>query len=209
MPPPPERVAPLLADLEKFIHAERSTLPPLVRIGLVHGQFETIHPFLDGNGRLGRLLIGALLEHWALLPEPLLYPSGYLKRHQAEYYRRLSAIRTEGDWEGWLAFFLEGIAAAAEESERTIIAVASRVTADRRRLLDASRATPASYRLFEMLPLMPRFSVEQARERLQTTFPTANGAVRLLEELGIVTERTGQRTNRLYSYQAYVDLLTR
>jgi Fic family protein len=209
VPPPPERVAPLLADLEKYIHAERATLPPLVRIGLVHAQFETIHPFLDGNGRLGRLLIGALLEHWSLLPEPLLYPSAYLKRHQSEYYRRLSAIRTDGDWEGWLAFFLEGIAASAEESERTIIALASRITADRRRLLDAPRATPASYRLFEQLPLMPRFSVEQVRERLQTTFPTAGAAVRLLEELGIVTERTGQRTNRLYSYQAYVDLLTR
>ena len=209
VPPPPEKVASLLADLERFIHAERSTLPPLVRIGLVHAQFETIHPFLDGNGRLGRLLIGALLEHWGLLPEPLLYPSGYLKRHQSEYYRRLSAIRSDGDWEGWLAFFLEGIAAAAEEAERTIIAVASLVTADRRRLLEAPRATQASYRLFEMLPLMPRFSVEQARERLQTTFPTAAAAVRLLEELGVVAERTGQRTNRLYSYQAYVDLLTR
>ena len=209
VPPPPEKVASLLADLERFIHAERSTLPPLVRIGLVHAQFETIHPFLDGNGRLGRLLIGALLEHWGLLPEPLLYPSGYLKRHQSEYYRRLSAIRSDGDWEGWLAFFLEGIAAAAEEAERTIIAVASLVTADRRRLLEAPRATQASYRLFEMLPLMPRFSVEQARERLQTTFPTAGAAVRLLEELGIVTERTGQRTHRLFSYQGYVDLLTR
>ena len=119
------------------------------------------------------------------------------------------AIRTDGDWEGWLAFFFEGIAASAEESERTIIALASRITADRRRLLDAPRATPASYRLFEQLPLMPRFSVEQVRERLQTTFPTAGAAVRLLEEIGIVTERTGQRTHRLYSYQAYVDLLTR
>jgi Fic family protein len=209
VPPPPERVPDLLSDLERFIHQERPRLPPLVRIGLVHAQFETIHPFLDGNGRLGRLLIGALLEHWRLLPEPLLYPSSYLKQHQQEYYRRLGAIRLEGDWEGWLAFFLEGIARAAEEAERNIVAVASLVTADRRRLLEAPRATPASYRLFEMLPLMPRFTVEQAREKLATTFPTASAAVRLLEELGIVSERTGQKTNRVYSYQAYVDLLTR
>jgi hypothetical protein len=103
VPPPAERVAGLLADMEHFIHGTpASALPPLVKIALVHAQFETIHPFLDGNGRIGRLLIGALLEHWALLPEPLLYLSGYLKQHQAEYYRRLSNIRTEGDWEGWV-----------------------------------------------------------------------------------------------------------
>lgn len=209
VPPPPERVPALLADLERFIHEPRPRLPALVRIGLVHAQFETIHPFLDGNGRLGRLLIGALLEHWGLLAEPLLYLSGYLKQHQAEYYRRLSAIRAEGDWEGWLAFFLEGVTRAAHDAERSIIALASLVTADRRRLLDSPRATPASYRLFEQLPLMPHFTVEQAREKLETSFPTANAAVRLLEELGILVELTGQKTNRLYSYQAYVELLTR
>ena len=113
VPPPPERVADLLGDLEKFIHAENGDLPPLVKIALVHAQFETIHPFLDGNGRIGRLLIAALLEHWGLLAEPLMYLSGYLKQHQAEYYRRLSDIRLEGDWEAWVAFFLEGVAVAA------------------------------------------------------------------------------------------------
>lgn len=209
VPAPPERVAVLLGDLEKFIHGERAALPPLVRIGLVHAQFETIHPFLDGNGRLGRLLIGALLEAWGLLPEPLLYLSSYLKQHQAEYYRRLSGVRTDGDWEGWTAFFLEGVEAAAQEAERTVIAVATLVAADRRRLLAHAKAAPASYRLFEQLPFMPRFTVAQAREKLDTSFPTANTAVRLLEELGIVTELTGQRANRVYSYQGYVELLTR
>ena len=106
VPPPAESVPGLLADLERFIHADPSpALPPLVRIALVHAQFETIHPFLDGNGRIGRLLIAALLEHWALLPEPLMYLSGYLKQHQAEYDRRLSGVRTDGDWEGWVRFF--------------------------------------------------------------------------------------------------------
>lgn len=209
VPPPPGRVSALLADLEKFIHTERSALPPLMRIGLVHAQFETIHPFLDGNGRLGRLLIGALLEACGLLPEPLLYLSGYLKQHQAEYYRRLSAIRTDGDWEGWMAFFLDGVEAAAQEAERHVIAVATLVAADRRLLLAHANAVPASYRLFEQLPCMPRFTVAQARERLATSFPTANTAVRLLEELGIVLELTGQRANRVYSYQGYVELLTR
>jgi Fic family protein len=209
VPPPPDRVGALLGDLEKFIHADAPALPPLVRIALVHAQFETIHPFLDGNGRLGRLLIGALLEAWGLLPEPLLYVSGYLKQHQAEYYRWLTAVRTDGDWEGWISFFLEGLEVAAQDAERSVIAVATLVAADRRRLLAHAKAGPASYRLFEQLPLMPRFTVAQAQEKLGTSFPTANAAVGLLEELGIVKELTGQRANRVYSYQAYVELLTR
>ncbi len=209
VPPPAERVPALLAALEKFVHAREPKLPALVRIALVHGQFETIHPFLDGNGRLGRLLVGALLEQWGLLAEPLLYPSGYLKKHKAEYYRRLSAIRTDGDWEGWIGFFLEGVSSAAADAERSIIAVASLVAADRRRLLDSQRAVPASYRLFELLPMMPRFTMEQARRKLNASFPTASTAVKLLEALGIVTETTGQKTRRIYSYQPYIDLLTR
>ena len=209
VPPPADRVPGLLADLEKFIHAAHPRLPSLVKIALVHGQFETIHPFLDGNGRLGRLLIGALLEEWGLLREPLLYISGYLKKHQSEYYRRLSTIRTDGDWESWISFFLEGVNAAATEAERSIIEVATLVTADRRRLLASARAGPASYRLFEMLPTMPRFTVEQARQKLDTSFPTAGAAVKLLQALRIVQETTGQKTNRVYSYKAYVELLTR
>lgn len=209
VPPPAERVATLLGDLERFIHDTSAELPPLVKIALAHAQFETIHPFLDGNGRIGRLLIAALLEHWGLLPEPLMYLSGYLKQHQMEYYRRLSAIRTDGDWESWVTFFLDGVTAAAADAERGIIAIASLVAADRRRLLDSPKAGPASYRLFEMLPMMPRFSVEQVRQKLETSFPTANAAVGILKDLGIVTEMTGQKKNRSYSYQPYIELLTR
>ena len=140
VPPPPDQVPGLLADLERFIHDPAlPLLPPLVRVALVHVQFETIHPFLDGNGRIGRLLIAALLEHWGLLPEPLLYLSGYLKQHQAVYYQRLSAVRTDGDWEGWITFFLDGVETAATSAERGIVAVASLVAADRRRLLAAPR----------------------------------------------------------------------
>ena len=207
VPPPPEHVASLLADVERFIHAEDATLSPLVKVALVHAQFETIHPFLDGNGRIGRLLIAALLEHWGLLPEPLMYLSGYLKQHQAEYYRRLSAIRTDGDWEGWIAFFLEGVALAASEAERGVVALASLITADRRRLLATPKASPTSHRLFEMLPTMPRFTIERARQALGTTVPTATAAVKVLEDLGIVAEVTGQKKNRSYSYQRYVALL--
>lgn len=208
VPPPAEHVADLLADVERFIHND-SSLPPLVRIALVHAQFETIHPFLDGNGRIGRLLIAALMEHWRLLPEPLLYLSGYLKQHQSAYYQQLSAIRTQGDWEGWVGFFLAGIAAAASEAEGGIVAIASLIAADRRRLLASPKAGPASYRLFEALPMMPRFTVELARQTLNTSFPTANAAVKLLEDLGIVSELTGQKKNRSYSYHAYIELLTR
>jgi Fic family protein len=210
VPAPPEHVSALLADLERFIHQAdtHDTLPPLVRIGLVHVQFETIHPFLDGNGRIGRLLIAALMEQWGLLSQPLVYVSAYLKQHQSEYYQRLSAVRTDGDWEGWVAFFLEGIARAADTAERGIVALASLINTDRRRLLQAPKITPASLRLFELLPLMPIFSIDQVCERLNTTFPTATAAVKTLEALGIVAEQTGQKKNRHFSYQAYVQLLS-
>jgi Fic family protein len=208
VPPPPEHVPALLADLERFIHDDAQPLPALVRTALIHVQFETIHPFLDGNGRMGRLLIAALLEHWGILPEPVMVLSGYLKQHQSEYYRRLGNVRTEGDWEGWVAFFLEGVAVAAENAERGIVAVANLLATDRRHLLASPKAGQASYRLFEMLPMMPRFNVEQVRQKLGTTFPTANAAVKVLEDLNIVTELTGQRKNRIYSYQAYIAILS-
>lgn len=209
VPPPPEHIPALLSDLERFIHAKAPALPYLVRIALIHAQFETIHPFLDGNGRLGRLLITALLEHWRLLDQPLLYLSGYLKRNQGEYYRLLSATRREGNWEEWVGFFLNGVTEAAAEAERNVVDVATLITADRRRLLDSPKAASAAFRLFELLPTMPRFTVQAAREQLATTFPTANAAIKLLNELGIVAEMTGQRKNRTFSYQAYIALLSR
>ncbi|MFY9513592.1 MAG: Fic family protein [Rubrivivax sp.] len=211
VPPPPDKVPELLADLERFIHDPEPALPPLVRVALVHVQFETIHPFLDGNGRIGRLLIAALLEQWGLLPEPLVYLSGYLKQHQAEYYRRLSAVRSTdnegGDWEGWVGFFLDGVETAATDAERGIVAMASLINADRKRLLAAPRVGAVALRLFELLPLMPRFTIEQVRQKLDTTFPTATAAVKLLQDLGILSELTGQKKNRLFSYAAYVELL--
>jgi len=209
VPPPPEMITSLLTDMERFIHDAATDLPPLVKVALIHAQFETIHPFLDGNGRIGRLLIAILFEHWGLLSEPLMYLSGYLKQHQAEYYRRLSAIRTDGDWESWITFFLEGVATAANDSEKSIIEVASLVSTDRRQLLQSTKTGPMSYRLFEMLPMMPRFTIERVRKQLDTSFPTATAAIKVLEDLGIVSEMTGQKKNRSYSYQAYVELLSR
>lgn len=209
VPPPPEHVAELLSDLERFIYNSPPQLPLMVKVALIHAQFETIHPFLDGNGRIGRLLIAALFESWGLLAEPLMYLSGYLKQHQSEYYQRLSAIRTDGDWEGWVAFFLEGVKSAANDAEKNIIEIASLVATDRRRLLQSTKASSASYRLFEMLPMMPRFTIERVRQELDTSFPTATAAVKTLEDHGILLEMTGQKKNRSYSYQAYVELLSR
>ncbi len=209
VPPPPDQVVNLLTALEHFIHDEQALLPPLVKIALIHAQFETIHPFLDGNGRIGRLLIAALIEHWSLLQAPLLYMSAYLKRHQAQYYQLLSGIRTEGDWETWVRFFCEGVIAAAMEAEQNIVAIATLVANDRRRLLASAKAGTTTYRLFEALPMMPRFTVDQVKQRLSTTYPTANAAVGTLVDLGIVTETTGQRKNRSFGYQAYIDLLSR
>jgi Fic family protein len=209
VPPPADHIADLLRDLERFIHTDAPALPPLVNIALVHAQFETIHPFLDGNGRIGRLLIAALLEHWGLLPEPLMYLSGYLKQHQMEYYRLLSVIRTEGNWEDWISFFLAGVSTAATEAERSIIEIASLLASHRRQLLESPTAGPASYRLFELLPMMPRFTVERARQKLGTTFPTANAAVKTLVDLGVVAEMTGQKKNRSFGYQSYIALLTK
>ncbi len=209
IPPPVDEVPRLLANLEQFIHKEDDGLPRLVNIALAHAQFETIHPFLDGNGRIGRLLIAALMEYFGLLPEPLMYLSSYLKEHQMEYYRLLGAIRTEGDWESWVSLFLEGVTEAATSAERGIIEVASRVSADRRLLLASPNASPASLRLFELLPMMPRFTIDRIKAELKTTFPTANAAARTLEGLGIVTEVTGQSRNRSFSYQPYIDLISR
>ena len=209
VPPPPNKVGELLADLERFIHNEQTQLPALVKTALVHAQFETIHPFLDGNGRLGRLLVAALIEHWGLLPEPLMYLSGYLKAHQLEYYRRLSEIRTNGDWESWIQFFLEGVATAAADAERNIVRLARLVLEDWQRLLAVGKVSTAAVRLFELLPTMPRFTVDHVCQQLGTTFPTVSAAVKVLEELDIVVETTGQKKNRFFSYQRYVECLDR
>ena len=155
------------------------------------------------------MLIAALLEHWQLLPEPLMYLSGYLKQHQAEYYRRLSAIRTDGDWEGWIRFFLEAVQFAGAQAEQAVVSLASLVANDRRRLLAHPRASTTALRLFELLPTMPRFTVDRVCQVLHTTFPTASAAIHLLQELGLVKELTGQKKNRTFSYAAYIDLLSR
>jgi Fic family protein len=206
VPPPPEEVPALLSRLEKYLH-DPDTLPPLVRIGLAHVQFETIHPYLDGNGRIGRLLITLLLEHWKLLPAPLLYLSLFFKRHRTEYYRLLGEVRNRGDWEAWLDFFLEGVATIAGEAVETARDVFALVSADRQRLFEASGASVVAVRLLDLLPVHPVISIPGIVKLLETTKPTAGKAVQLLESTGILVETSGKRRDRTFAYRAYLDRL--
>jgi Fic family protein len=206
VPPPPQALSDLLTEFERYIHTD-DKLPKLVRAGLLHVQFETIHPFLDGNGRLGRLLVGLLLEHWQLLGQPLLYLSLFFKRHRAEYYRRLNAVRVDGDWEGWLDFFLDGVATTADETVKAARDLFSLVAVDRARVLAQEASSLAVLRLFELLPRHPVVTARTVQRLLKTTKPTAGRAVEILVEAGVLTETTGKRRDRAYSYKAYLDLL--
>ena len=206
VPPPPHRLTELMGQLETYLNSEDS-LPPLVRAGLAHAQFETIHPYLDGNGRLGRLLIALCLEDWGLLSEPLLYLSLFFKRHQLEYYTRLGAIRTDGDWEGWLAYFLEGIAVVADESVTLIRSLFDVLTKDRSRYLHSGGATVVGARLFESLPQHPLVTVKSVVKICDTTKPTAAKAIGSLTAAGILEEVSGRSRDRAWAYRQYLDLL--
>jgi Fic family protein len=206
VPPPAHLLPGLLGELEKYLHAEEK-LPALVRTGLAHAQFETIHPYLDGNGRIGRLLITVLLEHWGLLQAPLLYLSLFFKRHRAEYYRRLNAVRTDGDWEGWTDFFLDGVATIAGEavaSARELFAV---VNTDRSRVLAQDTTSITAARLFELLPKHPIVTVASGMKLIKASKPTATRAIEALIAAGVLVEITGRRRDRSFAYQAYVDRL--
>ena len=208
VPPPPHVVPEALGDLERFLHAS-DDLPPVVKIGLAHAQFETIHPFLDGNGRVGRLLITFLLTERAILHKPVLYLSHYFKRHRATYYDRLQAVRDEGDWEGWLAFFLRGVAEvsaeAAETARRILLLREEHRTAITSGL---GRAAGNGHRVLESLFDRPIVSVHDVQATNGTTFAAANALVARLVEIGVLEEITGQARNRRFRYGPYVRLFT-
>jgi Fic family protein len=181
---------------------------PLVRAGLAHVQFETIHPFLDGNGRIGRLLVALLVEHWGMLPLPLLYLSLSLKRQQEEYYRRLSAVRSDGDWEGWTGFFLSCVT-AADDGVTTAQHLFALLSKHRQDLLKQTVATVSAIRLFDLLPSHPMVTLARAIELLNTTKPTASKAIDALMKVGVLREITGKQRDRIYAYHEYLQLLTK
>ena len=206
VPPPADAVPEALAVLERWIHG-KDRLPPLVRAGLAHVQFETIHPFLDGNGRIGRLLIALLVEHWGLLSSPMLYLSVAFKRHRQEYYRRLKDVRLEGDWEGWTAFFLRCVSEAADDGVDTARRLFGLLAKDRRLILRHQATTLPAVRLFDLLPEHPMVTLPSAIELLATSKPTAGKAIDALLQAGILEEITGKRRDRVYAYRAYLGVL--
>ena len=208
VPPPPREMFAALGHLENFLHT-KDALPALIRIGLIHAQFETIHPFLDGNGRVGRLLITFLLCQREILLKPVLYLSYYFKKHRNEYYRRLQAVRDEGDWESWLSFFLRGVvevSSGATDTARRILILRE----DSRRLVTDKLGRMAGYghRVLENLFHSPFITVAQVQELTATSYVTANGVVERLVALGILREITGNRRNRIFDYVSYLRILS-
>ena len=207
VPPPPEDLSRTLGELEAWLRAD-SALSPLVRIALAHAQFEIIHPFLDGNGRIGRLLIALLAQRWNLLKEPLLYVSVAFRRAQQEYCARLAAVHTDGDWEGWVRFFLECVREAADDGVHVAQALHALAARDRRRIIAHGRSTVAAIQLLELLPSNPVITVSAASALLGLTAPPTRKAIQLLESLHILREMTGKDRGRLYAYDEYLQILT-
>lgn len=208
VPPPPDALPAVLADFERFLHAPSEQIPPLIKAALAHVQFETIHPFSDGNGRLGRLLIALILCSEQVLREPSLYLSLYFKRYRADYYDRLDAVRTSGDWEGWLGFFLDGVADTARQAVETAQRLLALLARDRARVAALGSRAGNVGLVFEQFARRVVLTVPQVAPQLPLSAPTIRAAVRALEGLGIVNELTGQQRHRVFAYQAYLDILS-
>jgi len=204
VPPPPHAMTEALGNLESFLHDD--SLPALVHAAVVHAQFETIHPFLDGNGRVGRLLVTFLLCQRRILSRPLLYLSHYLKRHRMEYYDRLQAVRLDGRWEEWLAFFLEGVREVATEANETARQILALREAHRAMLGDEGKASGNLLRALDVLFEHPVVTVRSMERWLDVTFATANKVVGRLEELELLAETTGNQRNRRFRYSPYLRL---
>ena len=206
VPPPPHVVPESLSDLERFLHAD-TPLPLLIKIGLAHAQFETIHPFLDGNGRVGRLLITFLLCEEDVLLKPVLYLSYYFKRYRQQYYEHLQAVRDQGAWEQWLTFFLQGVLEVSRQATHTARQILTLREQHRQIITDQlGRAAGNGHRVLEYLYQNPIVSVAQVQELVGITFPAANNLVARLVEHDILREYTGQKRNRRFIYQDYIQL---
>jgi Fic family protein len=214
VPPPPNEVPAAMSDLERFLHGEPVAMPILVRAALAHAQFETIHPFLDGNGRLGRLMVTLLLcsdtadGESQVLSRPLLYLSLHLKRHRDTYYDRLQAIRTDGDWEGWLRFFLEGVISVADLASETTKRIVELIARDRRRVNALGRAAGSAMLVFDHAVREVVLRIPETARQLPVSEPTVATAIGHLERIGILRERTGRPRNKVFVYDEYLKILS-
>jgi Fic family protein len=206
VPPPPHRLAELMSDLEAYWQSD-DPQHPLIRAGLVLLQFGTIRPFADGNGRVARLLVTLLLERWTLLPEPVLGLSRFFERHRHEYHRRQNAVRLDGDWEGWLDFFLDGVATAADEAVNVARDLVALVEVDRVRLLAHDGVSVSALRLLGHLSTHPVVTVASVMTLIDATKPTAGKAIELLVEAKILLESTGKKRDRVFVYQSFLERL--
>ena len=207
VPAPAHAVAECMSDLERFLHTETHGLPALLRAGLAHVQFETIHPFLDGNGRVGRLLITFLLCHDGVLREPLLYLSLYFKQHRESYYELLNDVRKNGDWETWLAFFLDGVTQTAEGAVSTAQRLLSLFQEDQAKIQQMGRAAGSALRVHQALQEHPITSLQELAKRTELSFPGVTAGIQVLEQIGVVRELTGKKRNRLFGYDQYIAIL--
>lgn len=208
VPPPHELVLDLMGQLELFLHDERHDLPILIKAGLAHVQFETIHPFLDGNGRLGRLLITFLLCADGVLSEPLLYLSLYLKARRSDYYRLLQSVRAEGAWEEWIDFFLDGVTETATQAAQTATKALALFEQDRRRLQGLAKSAGTALRVHDHLRRHPLTTIRRAQADLGLSNPAVTSAIENLIELGMAREVTGRRRGRVFAYDRYLALLS-
>lgn len=207
VPPPPTEVAECMAALERFLHEDKSGLPTLVKAGMAHVQFETIHPFLDGNGRVGRLLITFALCHAGVLREPTLYLSLYFKERREEYYRLLDEVRRTGDWEKWLVFFLAGVRQIADGAVTTAQRLVDLFRKDRDRIQKGGRAAGSALRVYDVLKERPLVSLQEASRRARLSFPATGSGMKVLRRLGVARELTGKLRNRIFGYDRYLKIL--
>lgn len=208
VPPPPEKLDHCLGDLEKFLHAEDDNIPILIKGALAHVQFETIHPFLDGNGRIGRLLITLLLCAHGIIKEPILYLSLWFKTRRDEYYPQLQYIRETGDWEEWTRFFLQGVVEVANQGVSTSRRILDLFEADKVKIETLGKAAPSAIQILTFMQRRPVVSVNDLKKELELTVPTLNTGLKNLEKLGLVSEITGRQRDRLFAYQDYLAILS-
>ncbi len=208
VPPPPDTVLDLMSDLEAFIHADTPAVPTLVKAGLVHVQFETIHPFLDGNGRLGRLLITLLLCDKGILMEPILYLSLYFKTHRRYYYDLLQRVREDGDWEAWIEFFLDGITETSLQAADAAKQILSLFEEDRAKIESLGRPATSALRVHQLLQQKPIIAIPDAARETGMSAPTVAKSIQHLRDLGLLREITGKQRGRMFVYSDYLGILS-